>query len=144
MLTNGVNMEEERPVLLRKRFLAILIDALIVTLFLWVLSALVNPLVAITKSYAALNYWPILAGIIMVAYFTYLEGKYGVTVGKKLMKIKVMPLEGKIDFSKSFLRNISKFLWLPLLLDLIIGRALRSRDRYLDRLSKTYVTTLED
>jgi uncharacterized RDD family membrane protein YckC len=135
-------MQDERQSLWGKRFLAILVDALIITLFLWVLSALMNPLVALTNSYDVLNYWPILAGIIIVSYFTYLEGKQGITIGKKLMKIKVVPLEGKMNFKKSFLRNISKFLWLPLVVDLIIGFALGSRDRYLDRLSKTYVTPL--
>ncbi len=49
-----------------------------------------------------------------------------------------------MGYSKSLLRNISKFLWIPLFMDLIIGFAVGSRDRYLDRLSKTYVTTLED
>ncbi len=133
-------MEDERQNLWGKRFLAILVDALIITLFLWVLSALINPMVAITNTYIVLNYWSILAGILMVAYFTYLERKHGVTIGKKLLKIKVVPLEGKMDFRKSFLRNISKFLWLPLVVDLIIGLSMGSQDRYLDRLSKTYVT----
>jgi uncharacterized RDD family membrane protein YckC len=100
--------------------------------------------VALSKSFAVLNYWPLLAGIIMVAYFTYLEGKHGFTIGKKLMKIKVMAVEGKIDYKKSFLRNVSKFLWLPLLADLIVGLALGNRDRYLDQLSKTYVYTQSD
>jgi uncharacterized RDD family membrane protein YckC len=135
-------MEDDRPGLWGKRFLAILVDALIITLFLWVLSALIYPLVAFTNSYFLLNYWPLLAGIIMVAYFTYLEEKHGVTIGKKLMKIKVVSLEGKIDLKKAFLRNISKFLWLPLVVDLMVGLALGNRDRYLDRLSKTYITTL--
>ncbi|MEG3225182.1 MAG: RDD family protein [Methanobacteriales archaeon Met13] len=137
-------MEDQRPGLWGKRFAAIFIDALIITLFLWVLNALLYPLFAITGAYLALNYWPILAGLIMVAYFTYLEGKYGVTIGKSLMKIKVMLSEGNMGYSKSLLRNISKFLWIPLFMDLIIGFAVGSRDRYLDRLSKTYVTTLED
>jgi uncharacterized RDD family membrane protein YckC len=133
-------MENEIQPLWGKRIFAILIDGLIVTLFLWVLSALINPLVALTNSYVLLNYWPLLAGIIMVAYFTYLEAKHSVTIGKKLMKIKVVSLEGKIDLKKTFLRNISKFLWLPLLLDLILGLILGNRDRYLDRLSKTRIT----
>lgn len=136
-------MDEEKPSLWGKRFLAIVVDALIVTLLLWVLSALINPLVALTNSYVLLNYWPLMAGIIMVAYFTYLEGKHGVTIGKKLMKIKVVSVEGKIDVKKTFLRNISKFLWLPLLVDLLIGLALGNRDRYLDKLSKTYVTLID-
>jgi len=141
---SGVYMENERQSLWGIRFLAILFDALIITLLLWVLSALINPLVAITNTYIVLNYWSILAGIVMVTYFTYLEGKYGVTIGKKLLKIKVVPLDGKMDFRKSFLRNISKFLWLPLVVDLIVGLVLGSRDRYLGRLSKTYVTILTD
>ncbi len=140
---NGVFMEKERIGLWRKRLQAIIVDALIVTLVLWVLSALINPLVAITNSYGLLNYWSLLAGVIMVAYFTYLEGKHGDTVGKKLMKIKVVSLEGPIDFKKAFLRNISKFLWLPLVVDLITGLALGNQDRYLDQLSKTRVTTTD-
>ena len=59
------------------------------------------------------------------------------------MKIKVVSLEGPIDFKKAFLRNISKFLWLPLVVDLIIGLALGDQDRYLNQLSKTRVTTTD-
>ncbi|HMK53260.1 MAG TPA: RDD family protein [Methanobacteriaceae archaeon] len=137
-------MENQRPGFWGKRLAAILIDALIITLFLWILNALLYPLFALTNTYFALNYWPLLAGLIIVLYFTYLESKYKATIGKSLFKIKVESSEGQINFRNSFLRNLSKFLWIPLILDLLVGWIIGARDRYLDRLSKTYIVSSKE
>jgi uncharacterized RDD family membrane protein YckC len=51
--------------------------------------------------------WGIITFIIFVAYFTYLEGTRGQTIGKMVMKIKVVREDGSsIDISTAFIRNI--------------------------------------
>ncbi|MBI5680644.1 MAG: RDD family protein [Methanobacterium sp.] len=123
-----------------KRFLALIVDAAVITLIIWVLSALIYPLIAFANIYGILNYWLILTAIIIMAYFTYFEGSSGQTLGKSLMKIKVVADEGKIDYRKAFIRNLSKILWVPLIVDVIAGFAAgNSKIRYLDKIAATNV-----
>lgn len=123
-----------------KRFLALIIDVLVITLIIWVLSALIYPLIAITNIYGILNYWLIITAIIIMLYFTYLEGNSGQTLGKSLIKIKVVADEGKLDYNKAFIRNLSKILWFPLIVDVIAGFASGdSKIRYMDKIAATNV-----
>ncbi|MGZ7116899.1 MAG: RDD family protein [Methanobacterium sp.] len=126
-----------------KRFLALLIDAVAVTLVIWILSALIYPVIAIAGLYGALNYWLVLAAIIIVVYFTYLEANYGVTLGKNIMKIKVIADEGKMTYNKALIRSLSKILWFPLIIDVLVGYvAAKSKIRYLDKVAGTDVISL--
>jgi uncharacterized RDD family membrane protein YckC len=128
----------------KKRFVALLIDVIMVTLFLWVIIAVVYPLIAITNMFSILNIWIPLAAILIIVYFTYFEGKYATTPGKKVMKIKVEAIKGKMGYSKAFIRNLSKILWLPLIVDVIIGFFMgKPRRRCLDRLAKTQVVKVD-
>ncbi len=128
-----------------RRFIALVIDAVIITLFSWILVALIYPVVASTNSLQILGYWLILVAFIIIVYFTYFEGKYGVTPGKNLMKLKVKAQNGEMSYNKAFIRNLSKILWLPLIVDLLVGFIFGSpRQRYLDRLAKTEVVKFEE
>jgi len=123
-----------------KRLVALIIDIAIITLFLWVVLALIYPVIAITSSFIILNIWIPIAALIIIGYFTYFEGKYSTTPGKNVMKLSVIALQGEMSYRKAFIRNLSKILWLPLIVDVIVGFAFGSpRERYLDRLSKTTV-----
>ena len=51
-----------------KRFSALLIDIVVVTLIIWILSALIYPLIAIAGLYGALNFWFVFAAIISNQY----------------------------------------------------------------------------
>ena len=104
-----------------KRFLALLIDIIVVMLVVWILSALIYPLIAVANIYGILNYWLILTALIIIGYFTYLEGKFGITLGKYMIKIKVIADEGNMNYEKAFKRNLSKILWFPLIIDVIAG-----------------------
>jgi hypothetical protein len=45
-----------------------------------------------------------------------------------------------MSYKKAFIRNLSKILWLPLILDVILGFLMGdSNDRFLDKVSETYV-----
>ncbi|AEG17516.1 RDD family protein [Methanobacterium paludis] len=128
-----------------RRFLALIIDAITITLVLWVISAVIYPLIAATNIFTVLNYWLVLAAFIIVGYFTYMEGKDGATLGKIMMKLKVNAADGDMNYKKAFLRNLSKILWIPLVLDVILGFIFGdSNDRFLDRVSNTVVFKVED
>jgi uncharacterized RDD family membrane protein YckC len=125
--------------------MALVIDAVIITLFSWILVALIYPVVALTNSFQVLGFWLLLLAFIIIVYFTYFEGKYDVTPGKNLMKLKVKSLNGDMSYRKAFIRNLSKILWLPLIVDLLVGFIFESpRKRYLDRLAKTEVVKFEE
>lgn len=123
-----------------RRFAALLVDILILTLFMWIVSAVLFMLMAVLGIYSILNLWVFLGALIIIAYFTYMEGKTSSTFGKKLFKLKVKAFEGNMNFKKAFIRNISKILWLPLILDVLLGFLFGdSNDRYLDKVSGTFV-----
>lgn len=123
-----------------KRFLALLIDVIVVTLVIWILSAIIYPLIAVAGIYGILNYWFILAALIIIGYFTYLEGKFGLTLGKNIIKIKVIADNGNMNYEKAFKRNLSKILWFPLIIDVIAGYMTEgSKIRYLDKYAATNV-----
>ncbi len=127
-----------------KRFTALLIDIIAVTLVTWIISALIYPLIAMAGIFSILNYWLILTIILIMGYFTYLEGKYSTTLGKQVIKLKVITDEGKMDYKKACLRNISKILWIPLILDVIVASAAKiSKIRYLDKIASTNVVSNE-
>jgi uncharacterized RDD family membrane protein YckC len=128
-----------------RRFIALVVDAVIITLFSWILVALTYPVIALTNSFQILGFWLLILAFIIIIYFTYFEGKYGATPGKNLMKLKVKAQNGDMDYMKAFIRNLSKILWLPLIVDLLVGFLFGSpRKRYLDRLAKTEVVKVEE
>ncbi len=128
-----------------RRFVALIIDIVIITLFSYIIVALIYPVIALTNTFQVLGVWLPVVAVIIIVYFTYLEGKYGATLGKNLMKLKVKAQKGDMDYRKAFIRNLSKILWVPLIVDLLVGFAFGSpRKRYLDRLAKTEVVNSED
>lgn len=127
-----------------KRFTALIIDFLVITLIIWVLSAIIYPLIAMSNIFGILNYWLIFTALIIIGYFTYLEGNYGKTLGKNVMKIKVIADDDEMNYQKAFIRNLSKILWIPLIVDVLAGYlAGNSKLRYLDKIAGTNVVNLE-
>jgi uncharacterized RDD family membrane protein YckC len=123
-----------------RRILALVADFIVVTLVIWILSALVYPLIAIVGLYGVFNLWLVFAAIIILLYFTYLEGNYGTTLGKNIMKIKVIADEGDLTYKKALIRSLSKILWFPLIIDVLVGYvAGDSKIRYLDKIAGTNV-----
>ncbi len=123
-----------------KRFAALIIDFLIVILITWVFIAVVYPLIAAANIFGILNYWLIVTAVIVMAYFTYFEGKLGTTPGKNVMKIEVVVDDGEMNYQKAFIRNLSKILGIPLILDIIVDYvAGNSKLRYLDEVAGTDV-----
>jgi uncharacterized RDD family membrane protein YckC len=129
-----------------KRLAALIIDAIFITLLMWVLTAIAYPLIAWNNLYSVLNYWFVLLGVLIVLYFTVMEGKWSSTLGKGLLKLKVQAADENMNNKKAFLRSISKFLWIPLVVDILIGFARSkegTRQRYLDQVARTTVIKVE-
>lgn len=128
-----------------RRLVALIIDAVFITLLLWGLTALIYPLISLINIYAVLNYWLVMLGIIILLYFMVMEGKWSTTLGKGLLHLKVQTTEGEMNYKRALIRNLSKFLWLPLVVDIIMGSkdADGTRQRYLDNVARTRVVKID-
>jgi len=123
-----------------RRFAALIMDIIVITLLMWIITAIVYPIIAWLGIFSILNYWIVLEIVLIITYFTIMEGKTGSTLGKKLLKIRVNSIEGELTYRMAFIRDLSKILWFPLIIDLILGLLfVESNDRILDKISKTSV-----
>lgn len=120
-----------------KRIIAIVVDSIIVGISTTMIGYLIN--------YAGIFNWlnfPFVMGFIYVIYFTITELTYGYTLGKKIVKLKVITSDGKKpSLESAFLRNISKIHFVLLILDTIGGFFL-SKDphqKYVDQIANTTV-----
>jgi uncharacterized RDD family membrane protein YckC len=87
--------------------------------------------------------FPFIMGLINVLYFTITESRYGYTLGKRMLNLKVVISKGEVpNLYKTFIRNITKIHWALLLLDVVGGLMTTgdSRQKYSDRIAGTLVT----
>jgi len=124
-----------------KRIVAIIIDAIIVMVPLWVILLLIVrlPFLSLIGS--------LLMGLIWILYFVLLESSSGRTIGKKIMGLRVETVDGRpLDAGTLFVRNISKIFWLFLLVDWLIGFFTEGdpRQKFLDRHTKVVVARADE
>ena len=129
------------------RFVAILIDTIIIVIVGGILSAPFNAFSVITNNASGtvtFSLAGVLGGLVSLAvfmlYFTLLEGHYGQTVGKMAVKIKVVrEADGApIDYSQAAVRTILRFLdeipfFVPYLLGAILIWSSEEKQRLGDR-----------
>lgn len=87
---------------------------------------------------------PFVVGVLSLFYFAFTEMLYGYTLGKMVMRLKVVNVDGQpLTLDKLLLRNISKIYWLFLLIDVLVGLALPGdpQQKYLDRFAGTRVVS---
>jgi len=81
--------------------------------------------------------------VVLLIYFTLLEGFAGQSFGKIAMRLKVVRIDGKkMSYENAAIRNLGKCFLLPL--DLLAGYKLRKKGflRYFDKFSGTTVVNL--
>ncbi len=130
-----------------KRFLAILVDVIIVFVILVVIAAAVAIPGFVLSGTAGVTFlfagvFAIAAGLIIFLYFIVAEVTRGATVGKSAFNLKVVgPNGGNPTFIQSLVRNISKIYWILLLLDVVVGLATSKQytQKFSDRLVGTSV-----
>jgi uncharacterized RDD family membrane protein YckC len=126
--------------LTKKRFWAFIIDFIFITALMWILSIVVYPFLIVTGFFSVFNYWLLILALLIIGYFTYLEGSYSKTVGKSLMGIGLKALDENLTYKKTFLRNLSKILWFPIIIDLLAAYFTKNNSlRILDKYAGTVV-----
>src|SRR3989475_1816924 len=122
-----------------RRFFAGLIDGIVV--------AVVYLLFVLPLAFLGLAWYvaPLLYGAVWVVYSMLLEALFSATIGKRLLKLRVVAIDGNLDVMHCVIRNISKIYWLLFLLDVIIGGVTQGdpRQRLFDRLARTTVTRVD-
>ena len=136
-----------------RRVAAVIIDGILVGLTLAVLSSiLLLPLALrgldldrpdlLFPPFGAFFAFPL--GILFLLYFAFAESWYGVTVGKRLLGLRVETVAGqRIGLDKALLRNLSKLHWILLLLDVLVGLGTTGdpRQKFSDRFAGTRVVS---
>ena len=121
------------------RFISFLIDTIVLGVLIGVIGSILGfSVVSRTAGWG----FGLLSFIIFLAYFTYLEGSKGQTIGKMVTKIKVVGEDGeKINMNQAFARNILRVI--DGLLAYLIGAILiwrsEKKQRLGDRIAKTVV-----
>lgn len=123
-----------------KRTYACIIDYVVVTLItMLVNNILFVPLSLIRNSYISAYYPYVVLVLVTMIYFTIFEAKTNKTIGKRIIHLYVSDDEGYMTYSKAFIRNITKIGWIPLIIDVIIGKLLNLPSRLFDKFAGTDV-----
>jgi uncharacterized RDD family membrane protein YckC len=123
-----------------ERFVAWLIDVAII----WVVTAILG--LAFSLSFTWWSGWPAwipffnVNGVFLFLYWLFMDGSYGQSFGKMVMRLKVTRLDGsQIEMGNAALESVGKAFLLPL--DCLIGWILypKRRQRIFNYLSETIV-----
>lgn len=122
------------------RLKALIIDAVIVTLFTALINNILYIILTLINNQFLLACYPIAVLIVVtMLYFTIFEAKTNKTIGKKMTHLYVSDDEGYMSYSKAFIRNLTKIYWIPLIFDVAIGKLLNYPSRLFDKLAGTDV-----
>jgi uncharacterized RDD family membrane protein YckC len=127
--------------LFKKRVLAYLIDFFIVSALMWIFAQIAAFIIIPYSMFLIYNYFIFLIPFVILLYFVISEKKKRTTVGKNLMFLEIVSMDGgEISYKQAIIRNLSKLYWLPIIGDVLIGKLVKgSNDRILGELSKTNV-----
>ncbi len=129
-----------------RRFIAMVIDAIIAGIAGWILTWILSLPFWITGiswgwGFASFLIW----GVVWFFYASFSESSVGWTIGKQVVSLKVRTVEGRIPaIDVAFIRNISKIFLLLYLLDVIVGLATPGEptQKYTDRIAGTIVVSV--
>jgi uncharacterized RDD family membrane protein YckC len=127
-----------------KRLIAIAIDSIIVFVATTIVMIAVFFPLFLTNPFWFFNWlsFPFAMGLIYILYFTLTESIYGYTIGKGIVGLKVVAVNGgRPSLESAFIRNISKIYWILLILDVIGGffTATDHHQKYSDRIAHTTI-----
>jgi len=123
-----------------RRFVAIIIDALIIFI---PITVMVN--IAWAMGFYGQVSW-LISGTLLVAYSAMFESELGYTIGKRIMGLEVVSLDPRpYDMKRALIRNITKIHGIILIIDLLLGILAEDRVnmRYLDTVVATEVVDSE-
>ncbi len=123
-----------------RRIIAYVLDFFVVSSFMWIVSYLCSMFLNYNNMFAIYQYFPYVVPVIGIIYFVFCDKVKGSSVGKALMYLRVVSVNGfSITWSQAIIRNLTKIYWFPIIFDWAIGRVLGKSDRILNVFSKTKV-----
>ena len=126
-----------------KRVIAYILDFIIVSLFMGILSYFTFVIVGPSNVYSIYQYSVYFVAILIFAYFVLCEKIAGASMGKAIMNIEVRSRNGyQITWPQAIVRNLTKILWVPIIFDWFIGKLLKT-DRLLNNITHTIVVKTE-
>ena len=141
-MTDFSQMDSESPVSMEYqgigiRFVSLVIDSLVISAVFGVLGSILG-FNAMSQSSWSLG---LLSFAFYIAYYTYLEGSRGQTIGKMITRIKVVSEDGgPISMDQAFKRNILRII--DGLFAYLIGAVLIWRSDKQQRLGDSYARTV--
>ncbi|WP_292885343.1 RDD family protein [Methanobrevibacter sp. UBA212] len=122
-----------------RRVIAYLLDFLVVSAFMWIISFFLYGLLGPKNVYQAYQVIPFLMPVLGLLYFILCEKIASASIGKAIMKLEVKSRNGaNISWLQAIVRNLSKIYWIPIIFDWLIGRFLKT-DRILNNITRTTV-----
>ena len=122
-----------------RRVIAYVIDFLVVSAFMWILSFFFYGILGPKNVYQIYQVIPFLIPVLGLIYFVICEKFAGASIGKAIMKLEVKSKNGaNISWLQAIVRNLTKIYWVPIIFDWIIGRLLKT-DRILNNITRTVV-----
>jgi len=122
------------------RIFAAIIDVIIVLLPVYIIMVLVGWMAGLAWFMGA-----IVSGFIWFAYSAILEYSDGATIGKKLLGLRVVSVQGnRLEMYETMMRNLTKVFFAFLIADFLLALLLETTDprqKFTDRIAKTTVIT---
>lgn len=122
-----------------RRVIAYVLDFIVISAFMWIVSFFVSLMVAPVDTYKVYNYFVYVVPVLIYVYFVLTEKFFGASIGKSLMFLEVRSKNGaKISWPQAIVRNLTKIYWIPIIFDWAIGKILKT-DRILNNITRTIV-----
>lgn len=122
-----------------RRVIAYILDFLVVSAFMWIISFFLYGLLGPKNVYQAYQAIPFLMPVLGLLYFILCEKIASASIGKAIMKLEVKSRNGaNISWLQAIVRNLTKIYWVPIIFDWLIGRFLKT-DRILNNITRTIV-----
>src|SRR5512137_2189679 len=85
-----------------RRLIAAVIDGILLAIVLFIFNF------ALSVFLWGFLLWPLLAGVVWWLYSIVFEGTIGATIGKKLVSLQVVAVDGLMDLPRAMIRNVTK------------------------------------
>lgn len=122
-----------------RRVIAYVLDFVVVSAFMWILSYALFGVMGSKNSYTAYQVSMYGGAALIFVYFILTEKLMGASMGKAIMSLKVKSKNGaEISWLQAIVRNVTKIYWVPIIFDWLIGKLLKS-DRLFNNITKTIV-----
>ena len=122
-----------------RRVIAYILDFIVVSAFMWIVSYFVYGIVGAKSFYSVFQYAQYIVPVIIFLYFILTEKFAGASIGKAILGLEVKSQNGAdISWLQAIVRNLTKIYWITIIFDWLVGKILGT-DRILNDITRTVV-----